>query len=416
MNLLNASQPLEASSLPLTDVTVLDLTDEPVALASRLLADLGADVIRVEDPAGDWLRRRGPFVGDQPGLERSLAHILYNAGKQSIALDLSRAEGWDIVARLAGRCDVLIAPLEKSPAARRWFESIASTAAPVAVRVVDPVFRRGNDDIATDLIGMAAGGHLYLDGYAEDPPNHPAGNLAYKQLALAAAFAAMSLILDRTSPPSGHITVSMQEAVMWTTIQSANENYWHWHEARPTRHGIGSLGGQTVFECRDGLWVSLYHHPPSFPAAAKWFAEVLGDGHFLEPEWADGLYRYHHNAEITAATTSLCAAIDRAELVAEAQRRAILAVPVQSVADIAADPHLRERGFFQRAWFEHLGAELEVLRAPFISSAYEVTPKAPPALGEHTRDVLRDLGGMDDSAIDAVFASGIATAREAATV
>ena len=221
----------------------------------------------------------------------------------------------------------------------------------------------------------------------------------------------MSLLLQKDAgDAAGRMEVSMQEAVMTTTIQSANENYWHWHQARPARHGLGSVGGQTVFLARDGLWLSLYHHPPAWPAAARWISEVLGEFRFLEPEWNDGHYRFQHNDEVTAVTARLCGSMDRAELVAEAQRRSILAVPVQDVADIAADPHLRERDFFARVWFEQLGLELEVIRAPFISSAYEVESKAPPALGQHSGEVLLGVCGMSAERVDVLISDGVVAA------
>ncbi|MBA4181065.1 MAG: hypothetical protein C0506_10795 [Anaerolinea sp.] len=393
-------------SLPLLGTTVLDLGDEPVALASRLLADLGADVIRVESVAGDWLRQRGPFVADEPGIERGLAHILYNAGKRSLAVDFERPEAWDLIRSLASRCDVVIAPLKRNGSVEAFLKTVGGTGSPTGV--VEPVFRRGSHAEATDLIGIAAGGQLYLNGYSEEAPNHPAGNLAYKQLSLACALAAMSMVLEKAAARSpGCVEVSMQEAVMWTTIQSANENYWHWHKMSPSRRGLENVGGQTVFPARDGKYVSLYHHPPAFPAFARWYAEVTGDGRFTLPPWDDGFYRFEHATEISEITARLCASMDRDAIVAEGQKRGILAVPIQDVADIARDPHLRERNFFQRIWLEQLGAELEVMRAPFVSSAYSMEPKAPPALGEHSREVLRDLCGMNSQRIDALVAGGV---------
>jgi len=73
---------------PLADVTVLDLSDEATVFGARLLAEQGADVVRVEHAQGDPIRKREPFLKDEPGTERSLAHLLYNAGKRSCALDL----------------------------------------------------------------------------------------------------------------------------------------------------------------------------------------------------------------------------------------------------------------------------------------------------------------------------------------
>ena len=92
---------------PLADLVVLDLSDEPVALAARLLADLGAEVIRVEPSGGDAMRQAPPFVDGVPGVERSLAHIAYNAGKKSLALDFETPRAWEVIARLARRAKLV---------------------------------------------------------------------------------------------------------------------------------------------------------------------------------------------------------------------------------------------------------------------------------------------------------------------
>jgi benzylsuccinate CoA-transferase BbsE subunit len=381
-------------------------------MAGRLLAELGARVIRVESSEGDWIRRRGPLVDDRPGIERSLAHVLNNAGKQSVAADLSREETWEAVGRIAAKSDVLIAPIEPVSLCSSFIgEAHLRTIAP-RLGVVDAVFRRGSSDGAvSDLAGTAAGGMLRLNGDPGDPPNHPAGQLAYKQTSLAAAWAAMSLVLQRsTGQPGGRITVSMQEAMMWTTIQTANENYWYWHQTRPNRTGIAGLGGRTIFKTRDGKWVSFYQHPPAWPAFVDWVTAELDESHLEGPDWSDGLYRFQNFAVVVEATAALCRSMDRDELVAEAQRRQILVVPVQDAGDIAQDAHLRSRDFFQQVSYPQLGRELEVMRSPFRSSEYEVVPAPAPPLGEHTVSVLEELGGYSRSEIEQLIGAGVVSA------
>ncbi|MGE3074416.1 MAG: CoA transferase [Dehalococcoidia bacterium] len=361
-----------------------------------MLCDLGADVVRVESPAGDSIRRREPFVHEKPGLERSLAHILYNAGKRSVALDLETASGIETLSELLKQASVVIAPLE--PIARLkdlLTEDSISELAPNTGLVL-PVFRRNREAYATDLTAIAAGGQLFLNGDAQDPPNHPAGNLAYKQLSLATALAAMSMVIESSGGRTpGRIEVSMQEAVMWTTIQSANENYAHWGLPPPSRRGLGNVGGQTIFSTADGLYVSLYHHPPAFAAFARWYEELYGDGQYTKAPWTDGYYRFQNAKEIVGITVTVCASMDRKALVAEAQKRGILCVPVQNVEAIAQDSHLREREFYQKVRFDSLGEELEIVRPPFISSTYRSNSRPAPALGEHTNEVLREWCGLN---------------------
>ncbi|MGE0597954.1 MAG: CoA transferase [Dehalococcoidia bacterium] len=389
-------------NFPLASVRVLDLADEPVALAPRLLADLGADVVRVEPPTGDWLRMRGPFVHGERGLERGLAHLNYNAGKRSVALDLETKNGIVRLKQLLGKASVVIAPLEPADHLAPLLEEEEFSRCSSAGLVV-PVFRRGAPDRATDLTGIAAGGQLFLNGDSEDPPNHPAGNLAYKQLALASALAAMSLILEASDGRKpGRIEVSMQEAVMWTTIQSANENYAFWDRPTPARRGLGNLAGQSVFRTSDDLFVSFSQHPPAWPAFARWYEERFADSQYTAPQWEDGLYRVQNNQAIVEATERLCASMGREELVTDAQERGILCVPVHDVSGIATDQHLRERGFFSNVELPQLGEELELIRPPFISSNYRSAARAAPALGEQTDEVFREWCGIDISSMQAV--------------
>jgi benzylsuccinate CoA-transferase BbsF subunit len=139
----------------------------------------------------------------------------------------------------------------------------------------------------------------------------------------------------------------------------------------------------------------------------RWVAEALGETRFSAPEWDDGLHRFYNHDQIAAVTQALCLSLSRDDLVAEGQRRSILVVPVQGAADIASDPHLRERSFFQEVRYDHLGQTLEVPRPPFIGSAYQLQPGRAPTLGEHSRDVLTTLLGMDPAEIDRLEAQGV---------
>src|SRR5436190_15222651 len=203
---------MDSRPRPLAGITVLDLSDEALAFGARLLAELGADVVRVEGPGRDPLRARPPFLGGEPGPERSYAHLLYNAGKRSAALDLSSAPARAALGRMAAASAVVIAPLEKSAGMRELLDALAQQAD--GPGIVDVVFRRDRPaDAATDLIATAAGGLLTLNGHPEDPPNHPAGQLAYKEAGLAAAEAALALVIERRrSGEAGTITISLQEA------------------------------------------------------------------------------------------------------------------------------------------------------------------------------------------------------------
>jgi crotonobetainyl-CoA:carnitine CoA-transferase CaiB-like acyl-CoA transferase len=271
------------------------------------------------------------------------------------------------------------------------------------------VFRRGSPQASvTDLVGTAAGGLLYLNGYPEDAPNVPAGKLAYKQLSLAVSLAAMSVITTRARGRTGWQTVSMQEAVMLTTVQTANENYWHWHRTIPQRRGIAGLGGRSIYQAADGLWLSFTIPPPYWGAYTVWLAEVTGRTEFQSEQWRDRHHQIAHVDEINKATEALCAALPRAHLVEEGQRRHLLVLPVNDVAGLAADPHLRERGFFTPVWHPQFERMLTMPASAMLSSAFEAVKAPAPTLGQHTEAALRDLAGLTDDEIAALVESRIA--------
>ncbi|MGI8553702.1 MAG: CoA transferase [Dehalococcoidia bacterium] len=427
------SEAAGTARLPLAGVRVLDLSDEAGVLAPRLLADLGADVIRVEPLTGDLIRRRGPFLDGEAGLDRSLAHLLYNTGKRSLALALDTSEAWELLDRMLAAVDVVVAPLEKSQPARAFFDERRLRLIHKRLSVVDVILRAvphdpmdaaagtgiidGHEAVPApipaviDMIGVAAGGLLYLNGFAEDPPNVPTGKLAYKQTSLAAALAAMSLIMAaRRTRRGGWITVNMQEAVTWTTLQTANENYWHWHHRRPGRTGkagLGKAGSKSIFRCKDGLWISVAIHPPHWDRFARWSAEVTGCRDLLGEEWLDPFYRYEQGARIAELIDAIASRLTRDAMLRQGQSHGVLIGPVNGPADIAHDEQLRARGIFREIYHPQFERELTMVRPPFFSSAYEVPARPAPTLGQHSAQVLKELLSLDDAGIGRLVSAGI---------
>ena len=109
------------STAPLDGAVVLDLADEPMIIAGRYLADLGARVIRIESAGGDYIRRTGPWLDGEPGNERALRHLLYNQGKESLALDLTDPAAWELIEQMSDSADVVIAPMEQPAVSRDFF-------------------------------------------------------------------------------------------------------------------------------------------------------------------------------------------------------------------------------------------------------------------------------------------------------
>lgn len=164
----------------LADLRVIDLAGESGAYAGRLFAELGADVIRVEPPDGDAMRRRGPFIDGVAGVERSLYHHHFNAGKRGITLDLRRPEGVDVFRRLVSVSDLLIETGSPGTAEEQGmgYETLRDLNPRLIYVSITP--------LANDLVALAMSGLMYLNGFPEDPPNSPGAEQAYHMGSLAA--------------------------------------------------------------------------------------------------------------------------------------------------------------------------------------------------------------------------------------
>jgi crotonobetainyl-CoA:carnitine CoA-transferase CaiB-like acyl-CoA transferase len=337
-------------------------------------------------------------------MERSLAHLLYNAGKRSVAVDTSDRRAWDGIARLASASDVVIGPMRRDLRIMQLLDSLQ--AASDAPGIVEVVYRRdAPDEVATDLVLTAAGGLLVLGGHPEDTPNHPKGDLAYKQVGLAAAEAALALVMSkRCWGQGGRIVVSAQEAVNLTTVQTANANWLHWHGRVPTRHQ--PMTPFSIYTSSDGLWLSFTIHPPNWPRYVDWVERDLGTADLSSPEWADGTYRALNAATMAGYTARLCAMYTREQLIDEGQARGLLVLPVNSLTDLAADPHLNTRGLFQEVNVD--GEPVWTLRSAFLSESRPTAAMRAPTLGEHTWEALTSVAGLTDVEAEALFAAGVA--------
>ena len=351
-------KPLDGA--PLHGAIILDLADESLLLTGRYLADLGARVVRVEPLDGDPTRARAPFVDGEPGPERSLAHLLCNAGKQSLALDLDRDESWRQIRRIADAADVVIAPVEKSARMRELFASLGGDAPSNdgprsdGPSVVDVVMRRGQPGLAvSDLAAVAAGGLLYCCGFPNVPPDYPVGKLGYKQGSYIAVTAAVAAIFDRRlRGRRASAEISLQEAVASTTIQAANQNIWRWWGSVCERAGEGGLDNRvlgqgfnawktgnigevkllknygTTFATKDRQWVVFMPNPVRWEAFAEWYREVMGEGYGMgTEEWNDSLFRAQHREEQNDYFIEFCAALDHDELVRRGQQGRHYATP-----------------------------------------------------------------------------------------
>lgn len=392
----------------LEGIRVLDLANESAVFASRILADLGADVVRVEPPDGGSVRSLRPFLEDTPGVERAFYHLYHNANKRSVTLDVAQPEGAGLLRRLASAADVLIeteTPGRMSALGLGYADLRALNPRLIYVSVTP--FGQDNvwaDRGATDLIAGAAGGLVYVTGQPEDPPVHGGIDPAYKMASLAAAAGVMFALTGRDLDPAGdggHIDISLQEAVMMSTLQTANINIYTQEGRVPGRPGISG-----AYECADGKWFAMNVRVERFGALLDWAREAGVETDLTEADFptasAGGVGGPNRLTEFVA---QLAKATPRDEFVSRAQGLDMFCLPTTRLNELAGIDHYQFNEQFISIPQEGLGRSLSFVRSP-ADSFGDVPLRPAPALGAHNSEVFGELG-LDASALEDLRSRGV---------
>lgn len=368
---------------PLAGTVALDLADERGELIGRLLADLGAEVLRVEPPGGARSRRLPPF---DPRSGQSLYFAFRNAGKRSLILDLQSAADCERLHGLLANADLLIesfapgrlAELGLAPQhlLRRHPQLVITSFSDFGG------FGPYRDWAATDAVLEAMGGVMSKAGLPEREPLLPPGALAWDCASVTAACASLMALLQRRRGGAGqHIDFSALLAIAQTTDWSYCNASISREAGAPyaeTRNGSGPI--YSIYECKGGYVRLVILSPQQWRAMWKWLGEPE---EFADPHWESFLARLQNADLLSARYREHFAKLTMEEVSEEAQRRGIVCTPVLRPAEVLANGHMRSRGSF---------IALEVapgVRGPFASGFIEMDgerqgPRArAPLPGEH---------------------------------
>ncbi|MGH3257977.1 MAG: CoA transferase [Streptosporangiaceae bacterium] len=378
-------------------VRVLDWTDETGAYAGRLLADLGADVVRLEVSGDPWpqeIMTAGQGQAPASALERFV-----NLNKRSVRVNLAAPAGRDLAASLLDQADVVIT---SGPAAREW-QQAGGVLRPHGTGIhvsVSPFGQRGDGAglLADDLVTLAASGLLSLGGYADAEPVAVYGSQTYFAGGINAAIGALfGLLAVDAGQPAADIDVSAQ-AVMASALEDAAAEFdLTGSVRRRTGDGLREAGTGT-FACADG-WIVIVAGKlgtaDAWDSLVSWLCEQGAPGAeaLKAPEWATLEHRRRQESIDTFQQVMDSATAGRARqaLYAELQGRRVAAAPVNGVADLLTDSQLRDREFFRQVHDVPAGAVITYPGPPY-RLADHVMPSwtAAPAPGGHTEQVLRD--------------------------
>ncbi|HEX2089063.1 MAG TPA: CaiB/BaiF CoA-transferase family protein [Actinomycetota bacterium] len=379
-------------------ITILDLTRLlPGGYCTLLLADLGADVIKVEEPArGDYIRWTPPLVEGE-----SAAHRALNRGKRSITLNLKNPDGVSLLRKLASRADVLVESFRPGVMARLGvgYEAL-SEANPQLVYCA--ITGYGQDGPYRDLVGhdinyLGYGGVLSMTGAPGGPPVVPGvqvGDLGGG--GMLAAVGILAALLDRPRSRQGRfIDTSMLDGVVsWLSIHAGE----YLATGMAPERGMASLTGgyacYRVYRAGDGGYLTVGALEPQFWEALcnRLRCPELIPDQYAAPE---------RQAEMGDRLQEIFATRNRAEWLDEFRDVPSCVGPVNDLGEALADPQVRHRGMVAEIDGQPVGPGPPLKMSGLPQTALKPAPR----LGEHTGDVLAALG-VDGAGMDALRADG----------
>jgi crotonobetainyl-CoA:carnitine CoA-transferase CaiB-like acyl-CoA transferase len=344
----------------------LDLTTMSGQLCGRVLADLGMEVIKIEPPGGDPVRKMPPFARSADGKQLSTTFAHLNAGKASKVLDLDGEAGRAEFRRMVETADVVLESFQPGELEAKGlgYKDLAAINPQLIMASITGFGQTGSKKnfAYNDLVALAESGFLYISGDPSLPPCRPPETQAYYFASLFATAGLLAALYRREHTGQGdHVDSSMQETL---ATQEHIIRLWANEKQISQRAGSqhGSVAPAKIFSCRDGfvyLYVTRQHwklfltiwknHPPVFDA----------------PEWLNNLYRRAHADELNQAVQNFLNQFTMVEITDLLQAKGLPCVPVNTPMGFANDEHVRSRGFM--APVEHPGfGSVEQPAMPFI--------------------------------------------------
>jgi crotonobetainyl-CoA:carnitine CoA-transferase CaiB-like acyl-CoA transferase len=399
---------------PLDGLRVLDLGTRIAApFCAGLLGEMGADVVKIEQPGhGDFMREIGPFApaaSDPDAEPYSLFWAVEGRGRRSVTLDLRVAAGQDLFRRLAATADVVVENFRPGTL-ERWNIAPADLDPRLVVVRISSFGQDGPNSKrpGLDRVGIGYGGLLHLTGYPDRPPVRVGVTISDYLTGVFSAQAALGALYARDARRSG------KGAVIDAALYGAALRILEW--TLPAYDLLGTVrnreGNRLAnsapldnYPTADGKYVCIVAGSDANFArlcSAMERADLVTDARFAR--LADRAARSDEINGLVADWTSSLDAI-------EVERRCVAAdVPVATAytaADIFADPHMTARGDLVTVDDPVVGAMRQQAPFPRFVGEPAVTPGGAPILGAHTREVLGELAGVDDTLLDQLASQGV---------
>ena len=413
----------------LSDYRILDLTDYKGIYCGKVLADLGADVIKVEKPWGDVTRNIGPFYKDIVHPDKSIYWWAFNTSKRGITLNIETADGKDMFQRLVRTADIVLESFPPGYLDRLdlGYQALSDINPGIIMTSITPFGQTGpyKDWKADDLVGWAMAGQAYVTGDSDRPPCQVSFPHCYLVAGSHAASGTLAALYYRVCSGEGqHVDVSMQESVLWTTLILVQ--FWDMMKINLFRAGsrraMGTALFRLAFPCKDGYVGFLIAGGQlasiSMPPLVKWMAEEGMLGAFEDKkdweakDWTEKVDAWALTQETVDmwedSLLKFFATKTKAEIYEKAREESIIIYPVSTPEDLAENAQLKARDFYVEVEHPELGETITYMGAPYkmTTDSWNISRRAP-LVGEHNQEIYEGELGLSEDEMRLLQEAGI---------
>ena len=420
--------PVSTDLGPLAGLRVLELSDEKGQWAGKLMADLGADLIKIEPPGGEATRSIGPFLDDLPNRDRSLSFWHYNTSKRGITLNLESEDGRHLFKRLTENADVILETFKPGYMASLslGYEDLKKDNPNLIMCSLTPFGQTGpwKDFLTSDLVHLAAGGQMGCCGYneedvADSPPIAGGGGQAWHMGCHYAYIGIMSALNYRNVTGKGqYIDASIHEACALTTEMHVVTYIYTGDEVRRNtgRHasspnGFNQLKSQ--LRCKDGKYVNasiapIRLTPKQLRSLAEWMDGYGMAGDLMDDKYLEAQVIRESGSHIHRLFVEFVASRTQDEVYHGGQERGFTWGAIRNPDSLIDDGHLEDRGFWTAVEHPELDRTFTYPGPAGIysGSLWQISRRAP-LVGEHNEDVLCEELGLTRAELALLAEGGV---------
>lgn len=398
---------------PLAPYRVLEIADEKGVYCGKLLAELGADTIKIEKPGGDDTRTIPPFAQDDPHPDKGFFFLYYNQNKRGITLNLELKHGQEVFRRLVHDADVVV-----ESCAPGYLDSLGigypalSEINPGLIMTSITGFGQTGpykDYKVTELVSFAMGA-MFQCGEPAKPPSVSPIMLAFHCAAIHAALATLLALRHRAASGRGqHLDVAIHDVAATSLGQGMATRWFNFQEILAREGSQHTTAPAAIYPCRDGhAYVVGGLVPGNAPGSWPAFVDWIGSPELLqEPVWEEPNFRRQNVDVINPFITEHTMKYSKADLYREGQARHFPVSPVQTPADFVNSPQTKARGFFVEVEHPVVGRQTYPGSPCKLAVPWETIKRPAPLIGQHNTEVYADELGFSRQELGVMKASGV---------